>query len=396
MTLSAINSSSAFNTLPWHSNLHSFLSRCFDLPRDPSCVQLQARSLLRGRRSDEDSSAQNHLIYGREAGRVVLCDGALQLAVSTITIRALSLLSSHKAVGGSFRISTYCADGQSDLLNPNLDALDDSNGTSSLEALTSRQSRRKEKNAQVLHSAADAVSSENASTSVSEQPTTMTDTAGLGAAELEEEADSEGAFNPETGEINWDCPCLGGMAHGPCGPQFREAFSCFVFSTEEPKGMDCIEKFQGMRDCFQEHPDVYKDELMDDEEIDRELEAEKQELTQQIAERHKADNETGRRLLEEAAAEPRPAKKTKNTSSEKPSKPTTTQSNEKRTGSASPSSPPDENAPPSLDSQTTTENPPAQPGVLAAEASTSGDDVVPKAAHDASAAKAPSDEKAKG
>jgi len=32
---------------------------------------------------------------------------------------------------------------------------------------------------------------------------------------LQEEADSQGAFNPETGEINWDCPCLGGMAHGP-------------------------------------------------------------------------------------------------------------------------------------------------------------------------------------
>jgi len=32
---------------------------------------------------------------------------------------------------------------------------------------------------------------------------------------LAEEAGQEGAFNPETGEINWDCPCLGGMAHGP-------------------------------------------------------------------------------------------------------------------------------------------------------------------------------------
>ncbi|KAI3485908.1 hypothetical protein L1887_50708 [Cichorium endivia] len=50
---------------------------------------------------------------------------------------------------------------------------------------------------------------------------------------------------PETGEINWDCPCLGGMAHGPCGEQFKAAFSCF--------------------DCFREHPDVYKDEIEDDE-----------------------------------------------------------------------------------------------------------------------------------
>lgn len=61
---------------------------------------------------------------------------------------------------------------------------------------------------------------------------------------LEEEAGQQAAFNPETGEINWDCPCLGGMAHGPCGEEFRAAFSCFVYSEEEPKGMDCIDKFQ--------------------------------------------------------------------------------------------------------------------------------------------------------
>ena len=62
--------------------------------------------------------------------------------------------------------------------------------------------------------------------------------------DLEEEAGQQGAFNPETGEINWDCPCLGGMAHGPCGEDFKTAFSCFVYSEEEPKGMDCIDKFQ--------------------------------------------------------------------------------------------------------------------------------------------------------
>lgn len=62
--------------------------------------------------------------------------------------------------------------------------------------------------------------------------------------DLEQEADQQGAFNPETGEINWDCPCLGGMAHGPCGEEFKAAFSCFVYSTEEPKGMDCIDKFK--------------------------------------------------------------------------------------------------------------------------------------------------------
>ncbi|KAI1431488.1 hypothetical protein GGR50DRAFT_679354 [Xylaria sp. CBS 124048] len=86
-----------------------------------------------------------------------------------------------------------------------------------------------------------------------------------GPAELEEEASQQGAFNPETGEINWDCPCLGGMAHGPCGEEFKSAFSCFVYSNEEPKGMDCIDKFQHMQDCFRLHPEVYGEELADDD-----------------------------------------------------------------------------------------------------------------------------------
>ena len=82
------------------------------------------------------------------------------------------------------------------------------------------------------------------------------------SGEAEEEGAGSGqggAFNPETGEINWDCPCLGGMAHGPCGLQFREAFSCFVFSEADPKGIDCVEKFKAMQECFREHPDVYGD-----------------------------------------------------------------------------------------------------------------------------------------
>jgi intermembrane space import and assembly protein 40 len=77
------------------------------------------------------------------------------------------------------------------------------------------------------------------------------------STEEDEEASSQGAFDPVTGKINWDCPCLGGMAYGPCGMEFREAFSCFVFSEEEPKGIDCVEKFKAMQDCFRENPDVY-------------------------------------------------------------------------------------------------------------------------------------------
>lgn len=67
-----------------------------------------------------------------------------------------------------------------------------------------------------------------------------------GMEEKQGEASKEEAFNEETGEINWDCPCLGGMAHGPCGEDFKSAFSCFVYSKEEPKGSECLDKFKAM------------------------------------------------------------------------------------------------------------------------------------------------------
>lgn len=47
------------------------------------------------------------------------------------------------------------------------------------------------------------------------------------------------------------------MAHGPCGEEFKAAFSCFVHSEEEVKGVDCVDKFRGMQECFRKHPDVY-------------------------------------------------------------------------------------------------------------------------------------------
>lgn len=66
------------------------------------------------------------------------------------------------------------------------------------------------------------------------------------------------------GEINWSCPCLGGLASGPCAVDFREAFSCFHFSKAEPKGSDCLNAFMGMHKCMQQYPELYKD---DDEEL---------------------------------------------------------------------------------------------------------------------------------
>ncbi|XP_053954747.1 mitochondrial intermembrane space import and assembly protein 40 [Anastrepha ludens] len=70
------------------------------------------------------------------------------------------------------------------------------------------------------------------------------------------------------GEINWSCPCLGGMATGPCGVEFRDAFSCFHYSKAEPKGSDCFEAFRTMQDCFAQYPTVYNKSAGNDEEDD--------------------------------------------------------------------------------------------------------------------------------
>uniref|UniRef100_A0A8C3Y7R7 Coiled-coil-helix-coiled-coil-helix domain containing 4 n=1 Tax=Catharus ustulatus TaxID=91951 RepID=A0A8C3Y7R7_CATUS len=75
------------------------------------------------------------------------------------------------------------------------------------------------------------------------------------------------------GDINWNCPCLGGMASGPCGEQFKSAFSCFHYSTEEIKGSDCVDQFRAMQECMQKYPDLYPQEDENDEKSTKDLEA---------------------------------------------------------------------------------------------------------------------------
>lgn len=83
----------------------------------------------------------------------------------------------------------------------------------------------------------------------------------------DDDEEAEGLIKP-SGEINWDCPCLQGMADGPCGEQFKAAFSCFHYSQEEVKGSDCVPQFRDMQICFSKYPEIYgKDDDDDNEEI---------------------------------------------------------------------------------------------------------------------------------
>jgi len=86
-------------------------------------------------------------------------------------------------------------------------------------------------------------------------------------ARLEEYNDGEPGLIKEDGEINWNCPCLGGMATGPWGYEFRSAFSCFHYSTADPKGSDCYDAFRDMQDCMVKFPSLY-DSASDDKDDD--------------------------------------------------------------------------------------------------------------------------------
>lgn len=73
---------------------------------------------------------------------------------------------------------------------------------------------------------------------------------------LPEVEPSPGLILPN-GEINWNCPCLGGMATGPCGVEFRDAFSCFHYSSSDPKGHECYDAFKVMQGCMSNYPSLY-------------------------------------------------------------------------------------------------------------------------------------------
>ena len=77
----------------------------------------------------------------------------------------------------------------------------------------------------------------------------------------------QSAYNEETGEINWDCPCIANMVQPPCGDTFKAAFECFVRSEAEPKGSECVDFFREMQDCFQKHPEIYLKQDDDEEEV---------------------------------------------------------------------------------------------------------------------------------
>ncbi|KAL6634811.1 hypothetical protein ACP70R_027482 [Stipagrostis hirtigluma subsp. patula] len=65
-----------------------------------------------------------------------------------------------------------------------------------------------------------------------------------------------------------ECPCLDELKKGPCGSQFIDAFSCYLKSTKEEKGSDCVNPFIAFQNCIKENKEAFIKEILEEEEKD--------------------------------------------------------------------------------------------------------------------------------
>ncbi|ESW07432.1 hypothetical protein PHAVU_010G129500 [Phaseolus vulgaris] len=63
-----------------------------------------------------------------------------------------------------------------------------------------------------------------------------------------------------------ECPCIADLRTGSCGSQFSEAFLCFLKSTSEEKGSDCVHPFVALQSCIKANPDAFSKDILGEEE----------------------------------------------------------------------------------------------------------------------------------
>ncbi|GAB4851961.1 Oxidoreductase [Ancistrocladus abbreviatus] len=64
-----------------------------------------------------------------------------------------------------------------------------------------------------------------------------------------------------------ECPCIADLRNGLCGSQFSEAFVCFLKSTAEEKGSDCVHPFVALQQCIKAHPDAFAKDFLEDDQV---------------------------------------------------------------------------------------------------------------------------------
>ncbi|KAL0890540.1 hypothetical protein Bca101_014523 [Brassica carinata] len=96
------------------------------------------------------------------------------------------------------------------------------------------------------------------------------------------EGDNENESLEAKAQKALDCPCIADLRNGSCGSQFTEAFRCFLMSTAEEKGSDCVHPFVALQKCVKANPNAFSKEVLEDKE-----ETEKKEEQQPVQENHR-------------------------------------------------------------------------------------------------------------
>ncbi|KAL1341007.1 hypothetical protein HN51_027507 [Arachis hypogaea] len=66
-----------------------------------------------------------------------------------------------------------------------------------------------------------------------------------------------------------ECPCIADLRTGPCGFQFSEAFLCFLKSTAEEKGSDCVSPFVALQSCIKANPNAFSKDVLGEDESEK-------------------------------------------------------------------------------------------------------------------------------
>ncbi|XVF44614.1 hypothetical protein PTKIN_Ptkin02bG0138400 [Pterospermum kingtungense] len=69
-----------------------------------------------------------------------------------------------------------------------------------------------------------------------------------------------------------ECPCVAELRNSACGVQFTEAFLCFLKSTAEEKGSDCVHSFVALQTCIKGNPDAFSKDILEEKEGKKEEE----------------------------------------------------------------------------------------------------------------------------
>ncbi|XP_055802599.1 mitochondrial intermembrane space import and assembly protein 40 homolog [Solanum dulcamara] len=112
----------------------------------------------------------------------------------------------------------------------------------------------------------EAIDNQSKSTSVDDSQPTSLDSLIAEAVAYGEDGENESI--DEKARKALECPCIAHLRAGLCGNQFSDAFLCFLKSTAEEKGSDCVSPFVALQSCIKANPNAFSKDVLEEDNDD--------------------------------------------------------------------------------------------------------------------------------